>query len=265
MTSLYQHNQALPSQYREGRTGMSTRDVVEIGTSLLGGLGIGAALMYLFDPEVGPDRRTYLADATAETLGGTKGYFGQTLETLGSAASSLSDRFGHAADDASEGASSMWDSTRKSLRRGMKGARKSMHRTSADWSDYLPSMPSLPRVSSRSSSSDELSTLLVTAAGCVAAGALLMYIFDPQSGRRRRAMARDKTYSAAKQTSRYAQKTARHYGNVTTGMMAQGRSMAQQGMEKAREGVQKATEAATSMAGGGRPSNGPQTESANPT
>lgn len=55
-------------------------------------------------------------------------------------------------------------------------------------------------------------------------GAAVMYFADPQGGRRRRAVARDKAYSLANQAERYAEKKARHLGNVARGMAHEARS-----------------------------------------
>jgi hypothetical protein len=59
----------------------------------------------------------------------------------------------------------------------------------------------------------------------MALGAGLMYIFDPQGGRRRQALIRDKAYSWANDAQELAEKKARHLGNKAQGMMAEARSM----------------------------------------
>ncbi len=66
---------------------------------------------------------------------------------------------------------------------------------------------------------------LVGSAGLGAGlGAGLMYLLDPQGGRGRRAVARDKTVSALKQGGEKAAKTSRHFGNKTRGLAAQASS-----------------------------------------
>jgi hypothetical protein len=57
-----------------------------------------------------------------------------------------------------------------------------------------------------------------------AIGAGLMYLLDPQGGRRRRALIRDKAYGWANDAQDYAGKKARHLGNVAHGMMHEARS-----------------------------------------
>ncbi|MFL6237643.1 MAG: hypothetical protein ACJ76N_31285 [Thermoanaerobaculia bacterium] len=51
-------------------------------------------------------------------------------------------------------------------------------------------------------------------------GAGLMYLLDPQGGRGRRAVARDKSVSALKNGGKAAAKTSRHLGNKTKGLVA---------------------------------------------
>jgi hypothetical protein len=48
-------------------------------------------------------------------------------------------------------------------------------------------------------------------------GAAAMYFLDPQGGRRRRALVRDKAVSYANQAGDYAETTARTLGNQATG------------------------------------------------
>jgi gas vesicle protein len=52
-----------------------------------------------------------------------------------------------------------------------------------------------------------------------AAGAAVMYFMDPQRGRARRAMLRDKAYSLAHEAEEFAEKQARHLGNQAEGLM----------------------------------------------
>ena len=63
---------------------------------------------------------------------------------------------------------------------------------------------------------------LVGSAGVGAGlGAGLMYLLDPQGGRGRRAVARDKSVSALKNGGKAAAKTSRHLGNKTKGLVSQ--------------------------------------------
>src|ERR1700709_1455947 len=62
---------------------------------------------------------------------------------------------------------------------------------------------------------------LVGSAGVGAGvGAGLMYLLDPQGGRGRRAVVKDKSVSALKKGGTAAAKTSRHLGNKTKGLIA---------------------------------------------
>lgn len=58
----------------------------------------------------------------------------------------------------------------------------------------------------------------------IAAGALAMYILDPNSGRRRRALARDKAFAAGHDVERLARGTTRHTADHLRGMAAKVRA-----------------------------------------
>jgi len=53
----------------------------------------------------------------------------------------------------------------------------------------------------------------------IAVGACLMFILDPRSGRRRRALMRDQGVHARKMAEHFAVKKARHFSNRARGMM----------------------------------------------
>jgi hypothetical protein len=55
-------------------------------------------------------------------------------------------------------------------------------------------------------------------------GAGLMYLLDPNSGRRRRAVVRDKTTSYVNTSSDYLDKKRRHLSNKAQGLMSETRS-----------------------------------------
>jgi hypothetical protein len=59
----------------------------------------------------------------------------------------------------------------------------------------------------------------------MALGAGLMYAFDPQAGRRRQALMRDKAYSWANDAQEFAEKKARHLANQAQGAVAEARSL----------------------------------------
>ena len=56
-------------------------------------------------------------------------------------------------------------------------------------------------------------------------GAAAMYFFDPQAGRRRRAVLRDNVYSWANDAQEFAEKKARHLSNEARGLAHEARSL----------------------------------------
>jgi hypothetical protein len=58
-----------------------------------------------------------------------------------------------------------------------------------------------------------------------ALGAAVMYFLDPQGGRRRRALVRDKAVSYAGHAGEYAERTARDLGNRATGLAHEARKL----------------------------------------
>jgi len=97
----------------------------ETGLSLLGGALLGAAVMYLLDPEVGDKRRRYLRDKAGDALEGTGGVLGDVwdrardlgsdlVDRAGDLTGNLADRARGAASDAASstasGAASAWAS-----------------------------------------------------------------------------------------------------------------------------------------------------------
>ena len=67
-----------------------------------------------------------------------------------------------------------------------------------------------------------------TAVSAFGLGALVMYMMDPQQGRRRRALARDQLTSAQRQISETATATYQDLRNRAYGVYAQARGMAGQ-------------------------------------
>src|SRR5947209_6973026 len=72
-------------------------------------------------------------------------------------------------------------------------------------------------------------TLMGSAGAGAGLGAGLMYLLDPQGGRRRRALARDKAASALNKGGDAVKKTSRDLGNRTRGLVSQVGSRLRQG------------------------------------
>jgi hypothetical protein len=75
------------------------------------------------------------------------------------------------------------------------------------------------------------------ALGALALGAGLMFLLDPNQGRRRRALIRDKTYGYARRTADYAERTGRHLANRASGMAHEAGSYASSAYSSAKSAM----------------------------
>lgn len=74
--------------------------------------------------------------------------------------------------------------------------------------------------------------------GALGIGAAAMYFFDPVSGRRRRALLRDKMEHYQKEVTEYAEGTAQDLRNRAQGLVAEARGMVERRMGQRRQGAQ---------------------------
>jgi hypothetical protein len=82
------------SQYdyrQEPRHRASSAGLLEAGLTLLGGLAIGAGVMYLLDPDEGPNRRKYIRKTTGGALHSVGDLFGSAYDSVSSGASAVGD------------------------------------------------------------------------------------------------------------------------------------------------------------------------------
>ena len=106
-----------PQQSQE-QCSMGSRDLIEIAVSGISGLAIGAALMYLFDPETGEDRRQRVAnvagsafDAASSAASNVGGYVSDAVGSIRDSVGSSSD----IADDYTGRIRSTWESARDAV------------------------------------------------------------------------------------------------------------------------------------------------------
>jgi gas vesicle protein len=217
--------------------------------ALLGGAVLGAAAMYLLDPEAGRRRRATLTESAGDALRATGEAVGPAWESISDRArdmsqrlsegaqsmgSSLSDRAGAARDSARDAGSDAYGSVR--------GAFGSARDTAGSWAESLGDWgrgfgKRVSRgargvsedVSSRARRlspwhEEESHATAYTVAGISAAalGAGLIYLLDPQNGRRRRAMAVDQLTGVVNQTGR----AFRQSGRYVQDLMNRGRGAA---------------------------------------
>jgi len=194
------------------RTGLTT------ALSVAGGLGIGAALMYLLDPEEGADRRKNLTHIASGALSTT----GSALE---SGWSSLKDTAGRVYDAASEGAGAFKDKLSDGAdyvadSRYGRSISKSARRAKAEGSDRLDYLLH----GRRSHGLESGLSQGIAAVACLAVGVGAMYFLDPRDGARRRTVFRDKFLSAFGRMATSLEKQGRNLMNRTKGLASNARS-----------------------------------------
>jgi len=148
---------------------------------LIGGLGLGAGLIYMLDPERGERRR---ATARAQL-----------------------ERYRHQTDD-------LWDHTTRSLGRQ---ARELFARAPLARRYRRPGPREL--LLARAEQLGILKGMLML--GCTGLGASMMYVLDPRLGRRRRALVRDKAQAYWRSTGKFISQTARDARQRTYGLIAE--------------------------------------------
>jgi hypothetical protein len=148
---------------------------------LIGGLGLGAGLIYMLDPERGERRRT-MARAQLE-------------------------RYRRQTDD-------LWDHTTRSLGRQ---ARELFARAPLARRYRRPGPGEL--LLARAEQLGILKSMLML--GCTGLGAGMMYVLDPRLGRRRRALVRDKAQAYWRRTGKFISQTARDARQRTYGLIAE--------------------------------------------
>jgi len=200
----------------------------QIASSILGGAGIGAALMYIFDPDQGKRRREYIADHAQDIAGNAWDTVSNQARNIGSTAADYTSSAANATRDT---ARSLYDSARDVasgwLGRASDATAGARDRASdflddaSDWGNdqYQAAKKSYKRGITRAASALGAEQHGISVAGAaftalttLAIGAGLMYLLDPKAGAQRRRMVRDKTMDAARQTGSAVSSAAQTVG-----------------------------------------------------
>jgi osmotically-inducible protein OsmY len=194
------------------RTGMMS------GLSLVGGLAIGAGLMYLLDPDEGPDRRKTVGNLASGALSASG-------SALSSGWEKLRDTAGRLYEAASEGAGTFRDRLSEgaeyvSDNRYANRLSKSARRASDEASSRLGYLMHGRRNYGLESGISQGAAALA----CLALGVGAMYFLDPRDGARRRSVCRDKFLSAFGRMATQLEKQGRNIWNRANGMMHEARS-----------------------------------------
>jgi gas vesicle protein len=241
--------------------------------SFVGGALAGAAAMYLMDPETGERRRRMIAAQADDYLEGTKealhsgwdrvadytGDLGHTItekaQRYGSQLSDLAqDKASDWNDRAQDAAGGWFSRGGKTLRRYGRQAQNYVPSTSQisdNLSDYSKSLwkqirgtggdvsyQAKKQARSYLGESSPVVPVTLTAIGCCAVGAGIMYIIDPRLGRARRAWLMDKSRSIVNRTGKSFYRTGRHMANKTKGVVAETRGAAEDLAERVQSSLQ---------------------------
>lgn len=159
------------------------------GLSFLSGLGVGAVVMYLLDPEEGQNRRSSLRTHAGEMIQHTGEWIGSTAGSAAEHGRHLSEHLGHhlshlrpAASVLSRG-SGWTDTARNYLNKPIEYLRKPLAHLRKD----EPVSPGL--------------TIAAAAAGVLAVGTALYFLLEPRRGPSRRAAIRRGTRRMVQQTT----------------------------------------------------------------
>ena len=185
---------------------MKARDTM----SWLLGAAAGAAAMYLLDPQSGQKRRQYLKeqaeeywDNAGDMLGGGWETVSQKARDLGGNVVDTAQDYGQRlADQARDWGSSLTSSVSKQARDYIPSTRQMKRDLRSYGQDLWGRARKGVRQATGTEQSSPVLPVVLTAVGCCALGAGLMYVIDPQRGRSRRAWLMDKTRSIFSRTGK---------------------------------------------------------------
>jgi hypothetical protein len=233
-----------PREYRDqslenSYSACSSRDLMEIAISGVTGLAVGAALMYLFDPETGEDRRGRLADTASSALGATSGALSSAAMGAGEYVTDIKDRLtgGHTWSDVADDYRGRLGSTFQTARKavapyvgakatrgylsGLRGSARSGYRgASRSASRYMPHVHWGDEGHGISGTTATVGVVGALALGCVA-----MYLMDPRTGAGRRSYLMQKAGRLIRDTGQLARATGRHLANKSYGASHRARGM----------------------------------------
>jgi len=174
--------------------------------SLVGGIGLGAGLLYLLDPDQGEKRRQRLRSSASDLASSARGYAGDALGNVGGAV-------GNALSSARDYASDKWDDVRgyasdsaddarsyasKQARNASSGIRGFFGHRTDDARKFIQ------RQTFGETREEHRLGVTMCALGSMALGAAIMYALDPTMGGSRRRFAKEKASELASGASDYA-------------------------------------------------------------
>lgn len=202
---------------------MSTLKSAGITTALIGAAG-GALALYLLDPNAGQARR----DRLSGVAGGALDKARQHIDTLAALAREQVSRAQGAATGAVQDATHPRQEAAKAHLANVAGvasdARDLVSRVIDETQSALDEIRHRGRHAAAALRGEEPSShavpIALSAVGCCAAGVGLMWIFDPDRGRTRRARLTQRAQHVMNRTSRTFHSTGKHLRDKLTGYSA---------------------------------------------
>jgi osmotically-inducible protein OsmY len=202
--------------------------------SMLGGALLGAAAMYLMDPEAGKRRRQYLGEVAEDAAHDYGAKFGAAWGAVRDKAGDLGGRlgdFGSAAADSTRDAAHYYSKrSRKLADRAAKTSRgwfDSASEAAGDWThragDAIGSPRSWLGMEEEHHYGRNAAGVSLAGLGVLALGGGLMYFLDARQGRGRRARAIDQATSIINRTGRNFFRLGRDLRNRARGVAAETR------------------------------------------
>jgi hypothetical protein len=199
---------------------------------VVGSAGIGAFLMYLLDPDKGPQRRHHLAETTAHAAEGAADAIAPVWSGAKLIGHSVAERAKYLGESVAEGAHSAGGYLSERTSDAGRGLRRGSRRAAKSTSHAASSLWEKPRSWFR----EEEETSYVPGAGAtasaiaaLAAGVGIMYLMDPTDGNRRRKLLADKCTRFANEAGDFFRKTGRHLANKSRGVQHRAAGMVQHG------------------------------------
>jgi hypothetical protein len=198
--------------------------------SLAGGVGIGAGLLYLLDPEEGERRRRNIMGGARNMGHNLAGTASDWLTSAGDYASDTAHGARKATRHSAEEAGGMIGGALSSVR-GFVGDKLS---GVSDYASgrYEESKGYLQDRLGRETRLEHRISMGVCALSSMAVGAALMYVFDPTMGRSRRRTAADTATSLASQAGDYASQAGGYVKEQANTLMSQAGDAMSQAKDK---------------------------------
>jgi len=173
--------------------------LVKTLVSLTGGVGIGAGLLYLLDPDKGVKRRERMMEGASDLASTAREYAGEAMGSVGSVVGSA---LSSARDFAGEKLGRARDYAGDYADEGLSRAQRFARARKNEARDFIQ------RQTFGETRAEHRLGVTICALGSMALGAAMMYALDPTMGRGRRRMMRERAGTLASDAGTYARQAS---------------------------------------------------------